>query len=293
MKNFALIGAAGYIAERHVKAIKDLNCDLKFITDPSDTVGYIDKYFPSSKYFKEIERFDRNINRNIGSQDAIDFVSICSPNYLHDSHIRLGLRNESNVICEKPLVLKKDHLTQMLKLEKKYKKKVFPILQLRLHPLIQKIKKEKNSENKIINLTYITPRGSWYDYSWKGDFDKSGGILFNIGVHFFDMLIWLFGKPKSFKIDYSDYKKCRGKIFLDKAEVNFLLSIDKKDLPHQEWKPFREIQFDGKKIDFTEGFTDLHLESYKQILNGKGFDIESCMSSIELIEKMKNSYIKK
>ena len=293
MKNFALIGAAGYIAERHVKAIKDLNCDLKFITDPSDTVGYIDKYFPKSKYFKEIERFDRNINRNIGSQNSIDFISICSPNYLHDSHIRLGLRNESNVICEKPLVLKKDHLFQMLKLEKKYKKKVFPILQLRLHPLIQKLKKEKNSNNKIINLTYITPRGSWYDYSWKGDFDKSGGILFNIGVHFFDMLIWLFGEPRSFRIDYSDFKKCKGKIFLDQAEVNFLLSIDKKDLPHHEWKPFREIQFDGNKIDFTEGFTDLHLESYKQILNGKGFDIESCIPSIELIEKMNTSFIKK
>lgn len=293
MKNFALIGAAGYIAERHVKAIKDLNCDLKFITDPSDTVGYIDKYFPKSKYFKEIERFDRNINRNIGSQNSIDFISICSPNYLHDSHIRLGLRNESNVICEKPLVLKKDHLFQMLKLEKKYKKKVFPILQLRLHPLIQKLKKEKNSNNKIINLTYITPRGSWYDYSWKGDFDKSGGILFNIGVHFFDMLIWLFGEPRSFRIDYSDFKKCKGKIFLDQAEVNFLLSIDKKDLPHHEWKPFREIQFDGNKIDFTEGFTDLHLESYKQILNGKGFDIESCIPSIELIEKMNTSFLKK
>lgn len=290
MKNFALIGAAGYIAERHVKAIKDLNCDLKFITDPSDTVGYIDKYFPKSKYFKEIERFDRNINRNIGSQNSIDFISICSPNYLHDSHIRLGLRNESNVICEKPLVLKKDHLIQMLKLEKKYKKKIFPILQLRLHPLIQKLKKEKNSNNKIINLTYITPRGSWYDYSWKGDFDKSGGILFNIGVHFFDMLIWLFGEPRSFRIDYSDFKKCKGKIFLDQAEVNFLLSIDKKDLPHHEWKPFREIQFDGNKIDFTEGFTDLHLESYKQILNGKGFDIESCIPSIELIEKMNTSF---
>ena len=290
MKNFALIGAAGYIAERHVKAIKDLNCDLKFINDPSDTVGYIDKYFPNSRYFKEIERFDRNINRITGTEHAIDYLSICSPNYLHDSHIRLGLRNETNVICEKPLVLKKDHLTQLKKLEDKFKKKINPILQLRLHPIIQEIKKNKISSKKLIDLTYITPRGSWYDFSWKGDIDKSGGILFNIGVHFFDMLIWLFGSPDSFKIMYSDSKKYMGKIFLEKADVNFKLSIDKNDLPHKDWKPFREIQIDGQKLDFTEGFTDLHLDSYKYILNDEGFDIDSCLPSIELIEKMNKSF---
>lgn len=289
MKNFALIGAAGYIAERHVKAIKDLNCDLKYITDPSDTVGYIDKYFPNSKYFKEIERFDRNINRMIGTDNGIDYLSICSPNYLHDSHIRLGLRNETNVICEKPIVLKKDHLIQLKKLEDKFQKKINPILQLRLHPIIQEIKKNKITSKKLIDLTYITPRGNWYDFSWKGDFDKSGGILFNIGVHFFDMLIWLFGSPESFKIEYSDSKKYMGKIFLEKANVNFKLSIDKNDLPHKEWKPFREIQIDGQKLDFTEGFTDLHLDSYKYILNDKGFDIDSCLPSIELIERMNKS----
>lgn len=288
MINFALLGAAGYVAERHVKAIKQLGCNLKYLSDPSDTVGFIDKYFPESKYFKEIERFDRNINRLIGTNDSIDYLSVCSPNYLHDSHIRLGLRNEANVICEKPLVLRKDHLIQLKKLEDKYGRKINPILQLRLHPAIQKLKKDLITSKKLIDLTYVTPRGDWYDFSWKGDFDKSGGILFNIGIHFFDMLIWLYGKPDTFKISYSNSKKCVGKIHLEKAEVNFKLSIDKNDLPSNEWKPFREIQFDGEKIDFTAGFTDLHFESYKQILSGNGFDIDSCKSSIELIEKINN-----
>ena len=198
MKNFALIGAVKYIAERHVKAIKDLNCDLKFINDPSDTVGYIDKYFPNSKYFKEIERFDRNINRMIGTENAIDYMSICSPNYLHDSHIRLGLRNETNVICEKPLVLKKDHLIQLKKLEDKFQKKINPILQLRLHPIIQEIKKNKIVSKKLIDLPHNSKVAGMIFPG--GDIDKSGGYYL-ILEYIFDILIWLFGSSIHLKLN--------------------------------------------------------------------------------------------
>ena len=201
MKNFALIGAAGYVAKRHVQAIKNIKADLTMICDPNDNVGYIDSYFPDSLYFKEIERFDRQLSRFEFKKEKIDYVSICSPNYLHDSHIRLSLRNNCNVICEKPLVLKSEHLNMLSELEKKYDKRIYTILQLRHHPVIMKMKNEltNNTKHKV-KLEYITPRGKWYDYSWKGDFDKSGGILFNIGIHFFDMLIWLFGKPVNFSI---------------------------------------------------------------------------------------------
>ena len=232
MKNFALIGAAGYIAKRHVEAIKSINGNLIMMCDPNDNVGYIDSLFPNCKYFKEIERFDRQLNRFDFQNDKIDYVSICSPNYLHDSHIRLSVRNNCNVICEKPLVLKTEHLNMLKEVEAKYNKKVLTILQLRLHPVIKELKKQvQNSNEKFkIKLKYITPRGMWYDYSWKGDIDKSGGVLFNIGIHFFDMLIWIFGDCQSFKILYRDSKKSFGVLKLKKATVKWYLSIDKKDL---------------------------------------------------------------
>lgn len=285
--NFALIGASGYIAPRHAEAIKKCNGNLMLYTDPHDNVGYIDRYFPSAKYFKEIERFDRELTRISFSGNKIDYVSICSPNYLHDSHMRLGLRNGANVICEKPLVIKYDHLEMLEELENIHNKKIFTILQLRLHPSIINLKEKisKSKSNHKVKLDYITPRGKWYDYSWKGNFDKSGGVLFNIGVHFFDMLIWIFGDPIDFEINKTP-NSSKGKLFLENAEVDFFLSVDKNDLPHKEWKPHRLISVDGEELEFSEGFTELHNISYKNILNGDGFRIKDVRKTIHLIEKM-------
>jgi UDP-N-acetyl-2-amino-2-deoxyglucuronate dehydrogenase len=286
-KNFALIGASGYIAPRHTEAIKKCGGNLLLYTDPHDNVGYIDKYFPEAKYFKEIERFDRELTRISFSENKIDYVSICSPNYLHDSHMRLGLRNGSHIICEKPLVIKYDHLEMLQELEKKYDKNVYTILQLRLLPSIISLK-EKISESTTkhkVKLNYITPRGKWYDYSWKGSIDKSGGLLFNIGIHFFDMLIWVFGDPLDFEITTTS-SSSRGKLLLEKAEVEFFLSVDKDDLPHKEWKPFRSITVDEEELEFSEGFTELHNKSYTNILGGQGFGINEVKKTIHLIEKM-------
>lgn len=287
MKNFALIGAAGYIAKRHVEAINDNNGDLLMISDPNDNVGYIDRFFPNSLFFKEIERFDRELSRYDYKEKKIDYVSICSPNYLHDSHIRLALRNNCNVICEKPLVLKTEHLKMLSKLEEKFDRKIYTILQLRHHDVIKSLKlKMKNSKSRnFVDLEYITPRGKWYDYSWKGNFDKSGGVLFNIGIHFFDMLIWLFGPV----IDYEsiiEEKSAHGFIKLQNADVKFKLSIKKKDLPYDEWKPYRSLVINDEKFDFSDGFTDLHTKSYNEILSGKGYGIKDVYPAIQLIENM-------
>lgn len=287
MKNFALIGAAGYIARRHVEAIKSNQSNLVMMCDPNDNVGYIDKFFPNSLYFNEIERFDRELSRLDYKEQKIDYVSICSPNYLHDAHIRLSLRNNCNVICEKPLVLKHEHLTMLKQLETKYSKKIYTILQLRLHPVIIDLKKriETSSKRHDVTLDYITPRGKWYEYSWKGQFDKSGGILFNIGIHFFDMLQWVFGDI----IDHTQViedKTAVGNLKLNKADVKFKLSIDKDKLPYEEWKPYRSLTIDGIEHDFSEGFTELHNKSYKKIIQGEGFGIEEIEPTIELIENM-------
>ena len=287
MKNFALIGAAGYIAKRHVEAINDNNGDLLMISDPNDNVGYIDRFFPNSLFFKEIERFDRELSRYDYKEKKIDYVSICSPNYLHDSHIRLALRNNCNVICEKPLVLKTEHLKMLSKLEEKFDRKIYTILQLRHHDVIKSLKlKMKNSKSRnFVDLEYITPRGKWYDYSWKGNFDKSGGVLFNIGIHFFDMLIWLFGPVIDYK-SIIEEKSAHGFIKLQNADVKFKLSIKKKDLPYDEWKPYRSLVINDEKFDFSDGFTDLHTKSYNEILSGKGYGIKDVYPAIQLIENM-------
>ena len=287
MKNFALIGAAGYIAKRHVEAINDNNGDLLMISDPNDNVGYIDRFFPNSLFFKEIERFDRELSRYDYKEKKIDYVSICSPNYLRDSHIRLALRNNCNVICEKPLVLKTEHLKMLLKLEEKFDRKIYTILQLRHHDVIKSLKlKMKNSKSRnFVDLEYITPRGKWYDYSWKGNFDKSGGVLFNIGIHFFDMLIWLFGPVTDYKSTIEE-KSAYGLIKLKNADVKFKLSIKKEDLPYDEWKPYRSLVINDEKFDFSDGFTDLHTKSYNEILSGNGYGIKDVYPAIQLIENM-------
>ena len=286
MKRFALIGASGYIAPRHVDAIKNVGGDLVALLDPYDGIGYIDRYFPNASYFKETERFDRHLDRlkRVGNQ--VDYIAICSPNYLHDSHIRLGLRYTDNVICEKPIVLKSEHLQSLRDLQED--KTINTILQLRLHPSIVALKEKYKNSKKVhnIDLNYFTPRGLWYNYSWKGDIDKSGGVASNIGVHFFDMLIWIFGKV--IKIYAKNTNKTSiGTLLLENATVNFKLSIDKKDLPWDEWKPFRSIKIDNEEIEFSEGFTDLHNLSYQQIINGNGYTLTDVEPTIKLIEEIR------
>ena len=293
IKRFALIGAAGYIAPRHMMAIKETNNDLVSILDPNDSVGIIDKYFPNASYFSEYERFDRHIDRLRRTDKGIDYISIASPNYLHDAHIRFALRSGSHAICEKPLVLNPYGLHSLKELEAETGKKVYTILQLRLHPSIIKLKKEieKSSltEKHKISLNYITPRGSWYQYSWKGNHDKSGGIATNIGIHFFDMLLWIFGDVKNSYVEYHSDTKAKGHLELNNASVDWNLSIDDRDLPHKQRKPFRSIMVNQKEVEFSEGFTNLHTKSYEQILSGKGYGIEDAIPSLELVHQIRNS----
>jgi len=288
-KNFALIGASGYIAPRHVQAIKSNGGDLLALLDPHDSVGYIDQFFPNASYFKETERLDRHLDRLKRKNTPVDYVSVCSPNYLHDAHIRLSLRNGCNVICEKPLVLKNEHIDALEVLEKETNKKIYTILQLRYHPTILQLKNQiQQNPDKIyeIDLKYITPRGKWYDFSWKSDFVKSGGVVTNIGIHFFDMLLWIFGEVKDFEVKNST-RNSKGTLILEKAKVNYYLSLDEKDLPWTEWKPYRSIKINNQELEFSSGFTDLHIKSYEEILNGNGFRLEDVRPVIKLVEKLK------
>lgn len=295
-KNFALIGVGGYIAPRHLQAIKDTGNNLVAALDPKDSVGIIDRYFPQAEFFTEFERFERHIEK-LRRQDQgkqIDFVTICSPNYLHDSHIRFALRMGANAICEKPLVIKPWNLEALSEVEKEYGKgRVFTILQLRVHPTLADLKNKMDSEvftkKKDIDLTYITPRGKWYLESWKGDQEKSGGVAMNIGIHFFDMLMWIFGKPVGMQLHYSGDTKAAGYIELEKARVRWFLSTDANDLPEDrrnENKAFRLITIDGQELEFSEGFTDLHTEVYKRTLAGNGFGIEDVRPAINLVYEL-------
>lgn len=299
MKNFALIGVAGYIAPRHLKAIKDTGNRLIAATDPFDSVGILDHYFDDVDYFKEFERFDRHAEklRRANSDKKIDYVSICSPNYLHDAHIRFALRIGADAICEKPLVLNPWNLDGLAELEKESGKRIYNILQLRVHPSIislkEKISQGKSNKKHEVNLTYITSRGRWYYYSWKGDIQKSGGVATNIGIHFFDMLIWIFGKVQNLRVEYSSERKNIGYLELEKANVKWFLSLDKSDLPEDVIKEgkstYRSITVDGEEIEFSGGFVDLHTIVYEKILKGEGFGIEDARASIELAYNIRHS----
>lgn len=298
IKNFAIIGVAGYIAPRHVKAIKDTGNQLIAALDPFDSVGFLDSYFPEADYFSEYERFDRHLDKLKRQGIKIDYISICSPNYLHDSHIRFALKNGSEAICEKPLVLNPWNVDALAEIEKETGKKVNTILQLRLHPSIIKLKQQiEQNQQKIydVDLTYITSRGNWYYFSWKGDIQKSGGIATNIGIHFFDMLIWLFGEVKEQKVFLLQPNKASGFIILKNARVRWFLSLDINDIPinyrEQNKRTFRSIILDGKEIEFSDGFTDLHTESYKNIINGNGFGLAQARPSIELVYSIRNATI--
>ena len=290
-KNFALTGVAGYVAPRHLQAIKNTGNNLVAAIDPHDSVGVIDRYFPETSFFTEFERFDRHLEklRRTKSQDQVDYVSICSPNNLHDAHIRLALRIGANAICEKPLVLNPWNLDQLQEIEKETGQKVFTILQLRLHPSLIAIKKDlnklHNDHKHEVLLTYIASRGTWYNYSWKGRMDISGGVATNIGIHFFDLIMWLFGPIQKNLLFLREPDKSSGFIELKNANVKWYLSIDRKDLPEEaiktEKSTYRSITIDGKELEFTDGFSDLHTKVYEQTLLGSGFDIETARPSIE------------
>jgi len=295
--NFGLIGAGGYIAPRHLKAIKETGNQLVAALDRYDGVGVIDSYFPEAEFFTEPERFDRFMDklRRRNPENKIDYVSICSPNYLHDAHIRLALRNDAHAICEKPLVLNPWNLDALKELEEESGKKIYTILQLRLHPAIIALKEKIDAgpADKVydIDLAYITSRGKWYYISWKGDIAKSGGIATNIGVHFFDMLTWIFGGMIENEVKEHKEDHASGYLHLEKAKVNWFLSINPDYLPKQAVdagkRTFRSITMDGQEIEFSEGFTDLHTRTYEHILSGKGFGLEDSRRSIEIVQKIR------
>lgn len=299
MHNFALIGAAGYIAPRHMKAIQETQNDLVAALDKSDSVGIIDSYFPKARFFTEFERFDRHIEklRQSGSASAIDYVSICSPNYLHDSHVRFAFRSGANAICEKPLVLNPWNLDGLREIEKATGRKVFNILQLRLHPSLIALKEKVDNDNREqkydVTLTYITSRGGWYGVSWKGDESKSGGIATNIGVHFFDMLHWIFGNLQSNEIHVYQPQKASGFLEFEKARVRWFLSIDENDLSPEvqqsNQRTYRSITVEGDEIEFSGGFTDLHTLSYQHILSGEGFGLEQARTAIEIVHDIRKA----
>ncbi|SRR6056297_71500 len=296
-KNFALIGVAGYIAIRHLRAIKDTNNNLVAALDNCDSVGSIDNYFPYADFFIEYERFDRHLDKLKRGGTKIDYVSICTPNYLHDSHIRFALRQGADAICEKPVVLNPWNIDALSEIEKETGKKINNILQLRLHPSIIELKKkiENGPQDKVydIDLTYITSRGNWYFISWKGDEQKSGGIATNIGVHFYDMLTWIFGDVKQNVVHLYKPDKAAGYLDLERARVRWFLSVDYNDVPENIKKEgkrtFRSITVDGEEIEFSGGFTDLHTLSYQEILKGNGFGLENSRKSIETVYTIRNA----
>ncbi len=296
-KNFAVIGVGGYIAIRHLRAIKETGNNLLASLDPCDSVGIIDSFFPDSNFFVEFERFDRHIDKLRRTGTHIDYASICSPNYLHDSHIRFALRSGAHAICEKPLVLNPWNVDALVEIEKESNRNIFNILQLRLHPSIIELKKKINAEPKSkvhdIELTYITSRGKWYPISWKGDVHKSGGIATNIGVHFFDMLIWIFGGVKQNTVHALESEKAAGYLELENARIKWFLSIDYDDIPEkiktQGARTYRSITLDNEEIEFSGGFTDLHTASYQNILNGNGFPLAEAKPSIETVYTIRNA----
>jgi UDP-N-acetyl-2-amino-2-deoxyglucuronate dehydrogenase len=288
MSNFALIGAAGYVAPRHLKAIRDTGHQLVAAYDPQDSVGVLDSYFPETDFFTEFERFDRHLEKLKRAGQAIDFVSICSPNYLHDAHIRFGLRQGAHVICEKPLVLNPWNAEALKINELESGKRVSTILQLRLHPAIlalkNKVAQSGSGKKFTVDLRYITSRGHWYYTSWKGDVQKSGGIATNIGIHFFDMLAWIFGPLEQNVVHLHTHDRAAGFLAFEKAEVQWFLSINAATLPPEAAgkRTFRAITVDGESLEFSEGFTDLHTLSYQAILDGNGFGLEDALPAIQL-----------
>jgi UDP-N-acetyl-2-amino-2-deoxyglucuronate dehydrogenase len=297
MKNFALIGAAGYIAPRHMKAMKDTGNTLAAAYDPNDSVGVIDSYFPNAAFFTEFERFDRHLEKVKRDGHKMDYVAICSPNYLHDAHIRFGLRYGADVICEKPIVLNPWNIDALEELEKETGHNIYNILQLRLHPAIIDLRNRVANApvDKVFefDLTYITSRGNWYYTSWKGNNEKSGGIATNIGVHFYDMLQWVFGEVKENIVHVHTHDRAAGYLEFSKAKIRWFLSINEETLPDDVRasgkRTFRSINIEGDELEFSDGFTDLHTHSYKDILAGSGFRIGEARTAIDIVHKIRTS----
>ena len=299
MKNFALIGVGGFIAPRHLQAIKESGNRLVAALDPHDAVGIIDRYFDGVEYFREFERFDRHVEklRRKGEPDRVHYVSICSPNYLHDAHIRFALRVGADAISEKPLVLSPWNLDALSELERETGRRVYNILQMRLHPSIvalrERVRNQPPGRPVAVDLTYVTSRGHWYDVSWKGDEDRSGGVATNIGVHFFDMLQWIFGPRQELEVHLAEPRRVAGFLRLDRANVRWFLSLQKSDVPEaarlQGRTTYRSLTMEGEDIEFSDGFADLHTQVYREILAGRGCGIEDARPSIQLVYDIRNA----
>lgn len=294
--NFGLVGAAGYIAPRHMQAIRDTGNELVAAADPRDSVGVIDRYFPRARFFTEIERFDRHMEklRRRSEEERIHYVSICSPNHLHDAHVRLALRARAHAICEKPLVVNPWNLDQLAALETEFDRRVYTVMQLRYHPALLALKARLAGaplrERAEVELTYITPRGPWYQVSWKGAADKSGGLAMNIGVHFFDILLWLFGPAERCSVHLATPTKTAGSLELERARVRWFLSIDAADRPQGPglpWGASRTLTIDGEEIVFSEGMEALHTRVYEEVLAGRGLGIADAKPSIELLHRIR------
>lgn len=297
MKRFALIGAAGYIAPRHMKAIKDTGNTLVAALDPKDSVGIIDSYFPESDFFTEFERFDRHVDKLRRKGTPIDYVSICSPNYLHDAHIRFALRSGAHAICEKPLVLNPWNVDALTEIEKESGCRIYNILQLRHHDAIKALRDKIAAApaGKVfdVDLTYLTSRGHWYHASWKGALERSGGIATNIGVHFFDMLAWVFGPRRESVVHLHEEDAAAGYLEFERARVRWFLSINADHLPPQALaagkRTYRSILIDGEELEFSEGFTDLHTVTYREILAGNGYGLEAARTAIETVFEIRQA----
>lgn len=296
-RSFALIGVCGYIAPRHLQAIRDTGNVLIAALDRSDSAGVLDSYFPDARFFTEFERFDRHLEKLRRKGQGVEYVSICSPNYLHDAHVRFALRIGADAICEKPLVINPWNAAALGELEKESGRRIHTIMQLRLHPAICRLKEQvaQGPREKVydVEVTYITARGQWYAVSWKGDESKSGGIAANIGIHFFDMLAWIFGRVKSNTVHLYEPQRAAGYLELERARVRWFLSVNRNDLPFEctpgKTATFRSIRVDGNEVEFSGGFTDLHTESYRKILAGEGFGWQEVMPSLEMVYTIRHS----
>ena len=301
MKNFALIGVAGFVAPRHLKAIHDTGNRLLAAVDPHDAAGVLDRFFPEARFFTEIERFDRFLEkrRRGPDEERAHYVSICSPNFLHDAHVRMALRVNAHVICEKPLVINPWNLDQLETLERESAGRVHTVLQLRLHPALAVLKGDleirRGAPRHDVCLTYITRRGPWYDVSWKGSQEKSGGVAMNIGIHFFDLLLWLFGEARETHVHLMSPRRMGGVLELERARVRWFLSVDAADLPAGSLESgkaaYRSMTLDGEEIEFSEGFADLHTRLYEEILAGRGFGIAEARPSIELVYRIRTAQV--
>ncbi len=293
--NFALIGAAGFIAPRHLQAMHALGHDLVAAFDPSDSVGILDRYFPECRFFTKFEQFQAYLEEQKTTPNEVSYVSICSPNDLHSAHIKFALRLGAHAICEKPLVLTIRELEDLASYERKTDRRVFTVLQLRHHKKIQELKLkvdlEKKSQPYAVNLTYMTSRGAWYHESWKGDIRRSGGLSSNIGIHFFDMLTWIFGDCVKAELIERTTMREKGFLQLKNANVNWSLSVDRKDLPvsavESGKSTFRSITIDGEEFEFSDGFTELHSEVYKSVIAGNGFGLQATAQAIRIVEELR------